>query len=463
MSEYQDQDERKPMIKKMEDMLKGRSSYYFDVDEFLAGSDYFIENNKIKNAKELLIIALDQHPRSSELLVQQAQVLSMQEKYAEALALIEEAENLEPSNKDLLLIRAEIMSGCDKHKEAIQLYLQYIEESDDKEYLDVIYNDLAWEYETQNDYKNALECLKKALEFNKQDDSLLFEIAYFYEVLNLLEESIIFYQDYIDEHPYSYNAWYNIGNVYNDLELYEKAVEAFDFSIVIKEDFASAYFNKGNAFFKLGEYEKAIDSYISTFEFEENQAITYCYIGEAFEKLGKIDDAEKSYILALEIDPKNVDALIGLTIVKDLQEKTIEGLPFIEKATEIYPNNFESWYIKAEVHEKIERFNDARLAYEKAFEIDAKNTDLLLNYSNFIAEQDSVNEAIELIKENATIEIKYRQVAYLILLGKFDEAKELLENCMQTDYSKLENLIKYYPKISELAEFVVLMEKYKED
>ncbi len=461
MSEdLQSNNENKKTLKKMEDMLKGRTSHYFDVDQFLMGGDYFLEQNKIKQAKELLAIALEQHPLSSELMIQQAQVLAMQERYNDALSLIDEAENIDPNNKDLILVRAEIYSGSDEHQKAIDCYNQFINEAASDEFLDVIYNDLAWEYETINDYRNALEALKKALILNPKDDSLLFEIAYFYEVLEEQEESISYYKTYIDEHPYSYNAWYNLGNIYNDLELYEKAVEAFDFALVIKDDFASAYFNKGNAYFRLGKYKQAIECYIDTFEYEENQAITYSYIGESFEKLNQLDDAEKSYKVALEIDSKLIDALVGITIVKDKQEKTIEGLPYIEQVTKLYPNNFDGWYILGEVNEKLERYESARTCYEKAYEIAPDNTDVILTYSNFIAEQDSVQDAIHLIEPSTSIEVKYRLVAYYLMLEKHEEAVELFENCLQYKYDLHKKLLEYYPLLIEKPAFGALIEKY---
>lgn len=462
MSELPESSEEfKKLIKKMEEMLKGRSTYYFDVDEIIEGSEHFLEENKIKQAREVLEIGQSLHPLSSEIMVQYAQVLCMQEKFNQALELIAKAEDIEPNNKDFLLIKAEIYSGQEKHKEAIECLWEFINTSDDKDFLDVVYNDLAWEYETLNDHENALKCLQEAIKIDPSDDSLLFEIAYFYEALEKREESIKYYESYIDEHPYSYNAWYNLGNIYNDIELYEKAVEAFDFAIVIKDDFASAYFNKGNAYFKLGRYQEAIDCYLSTFEFEENQAITYCYLGECYEKLKQLEESEKCFQFALEIDPKITDGLIGMTIVRDLQGRTIEGLPYIEQATKLYPNHFESWYIKGEVNEKLEEFEEARTCYQKAFEINPDNEQMLLTYSNFIAEQDSVDKALDFLGESDSNLIKYRKVAFLIMLGKQQEALSLLEDALTENPENYSLLERYHPDIKELVDFVTVVRRYK--
>jgi len=34
------------------------------------------------------------------------------------------------------------------------------------------------------------------------------------------QESVQFYQQYIDNEPYSYAAWYNLGNAYTKLSLF---------------------------------------------------------------------------------------------------------------------------------------------------------------------------------------------------------------------------------------------------
>jgi len=71
--------------------------------------------------------------------------------------------------------------------------------------------------------------------------------AFCYDVLDKQEESIKFYEQYIDNEPYSYAAWYNLGNAFNKMDLFEKSIDAYDYAILIKDNFASAYFNKGNS------------------------------------------------------------------------------------------------------------------------------------------------------------------------------------------------------------------------
>ena len=83
------------------------------------------------------------------------------------------------------------------------------------------------------DYESALKYLKLALESNPKEDTLLFEIAYFYEELKKHDECIKFYNKFLDENPYSFNGWYNLGIVYNEQKNFKKAVHAFEYATLI--------------------------------------------------------------------------------------------------------------------------------------------------------------------------------------------------------------------------------------
>ena len=348
-----------------------------------------------------------------------------------------------------------------RYKKSISYYEEFLK-SGNKEGLDLIYNDIAWEYESLMDYDSALKYLKLALEENPEEDTLLFEIAYFYEEIGKKEECIDFYNKFLDENPYSFNGWYNLGIVHNDRKEYKKAIFAFDYATVIKDDFASAYFNKGNAHFNLKEYGQALECYYKTFEHEDNQAITFCYIGECYEKLENFEEAEKSFEIALSLNEEIQEALVGMAIIKDKQGLTIESVPFIERANKLYPKNFSCWYIAGEVYNKLEWFEDAYFAYAKADEHDKDdNVQIKLDFSNFIAENLSLVEAIDYLKDYPQIECQYRLVAYHLLLGQHKKAIHLFEQCLTENFEAHEGLLDYHEEINQLPEFISLLNNFR--
>ena len=312
------------------------------------------------------------------------------------------------------------------------------------------------------DYENALKYLKLALESNPGEDTLLFEIAYFYEELNKHEECIEFYKKFLDENPYSFNGWYNLGIVYNELKQYKKAVSAFDYATLIKDDFTSAYFNKGNAHFNLCEYGEALECYYKTFELEDNQPITFCYVGECYEKMENYVEAEKSFELALTLNEDIQEALIGMAIIKDKQGYTQDALPFVKKANRLYPKSSSCWYIAAEVYNKLNLFDEAYLAYSKADEFNSdNNVQIILDFSNFMAENLSIIESIDYLEKCENPRAQYRLVAYYLLLNKGKAAFIQLEKALSLDFDLHKELLDYHEEIMELPEFISLIEGFK--
>ncbi len=462
MNDFQENnDEFKAFIQSIEQKINNKDSFYLDVEEISRVSSYYLEKGMTSKAMAILKIGHGLHPISGDIKLHIAQVYTAQGEYKNALDFADQTLELEPNNEEVIVLKAEIYSYLGQHQKSIEYYLQFLEKGTD-EGLDLVYNDIAWEYESLMDYENALKYLKLALEKNPEEDTLLFEIAYFYEELNKQEECIEFYNKFLDENPYSFNGWYNLGIVYNDIKDFRNAVFAFDYATIIKDDFVSAYFNKGNAHFNLQQYGEALECYYRTFEFEDNQAITFCYIGECYEKLFNFKEAEKSYEIALSLNDDLQEALIGMAIVNDKQGRTTESLPFIEKAIRLFPKNSSCWYVAGEVYNKLARYDEAYFAYAKADEYDTEdNVQIQLDFSNFIAENLSLQEAIDYLQDKENIACQYRLVAYFLMLNQHKKAIHQFEQCLAIDFEEHKALFSYHEELNELPEFISLLTNFQ--
>lgn len=462
MNDFQENnDEFKALIQSIEQKINNKDSFYLDVEEISRVSSYYLEKGMTSKAMAILKIGHGLHPISGDIKLHIAQVYTAQGEYKNALDFADQTLELEPNNEEVIVLKAEIYSYLGEHQKSIEYYLQFLEKGT-TEGLDLVYNDIAWEYESLMDYENALKYLKLALEKNPEEDTLLFEIAYFYEELNKQEECIEFYNKFLDENPYSFNGWYNLGIVYNDIKDFRKAIFAFDYATIIKDDFVSAYFNKGNAHFNLQQYGEALECYYRTFEFEDNQAITFCYIGECYEKLFNFKEAEKSYEIALSLNDDLQEALIGMAIVNDKQGRTTESLPFIEKAIRLFPKNSSCWYIAGEVYNKLTRYDEAYFAYAKADEYDTEdNVQIQLDFSNFIAENLSLQEAIDYLQDKENIACQYRLVAYFLMLNQHKKALHQFEQCLAIDFEGHKALFAYHEELNELPEFISLLTNFE--
>jgi tetratricopeptide (TPR) repeat protein len=87
---------------------------------------------------------------------------------------------------------------------------------------DEILLQMAYVYQNMHDYETAIVYIKRSLEQNMENKDGLYELAFCYDILDKQEESIQFYQEYIDSDPYSYAAWYNLANSYHKLDFSKK-------------------------------------------------------------------------------------------------------------------------------------------------------------------------------------------------------------------------------------------------
>src|SRR5678815_4579608 len=97
-------------IERYEEMIRNKDAYFFDVDAFLNIIDYYIERNEPDNALQVVEFAQTQHTGSVEFLLRHAQILAVTDRFDEALAILEKAEQITPRDPDLYMIRGSIYS-----------------------------------------------------------------------------------------------------------------------------------------------------------------------------------------------------------------------------------------------------------------------------------------------------------------------------------------------------------------
>ncbi len=453
-----------PHIQRYEEMLKNNASYFFDLEVFEAIIDHYLDNSKLQQAIRTLNFAISQHPNAISLLLKKAEIYTSAGKLNKALEILVKVGDIEPYNGDMYILRASIYSQQRNHKEAIKnlkLALQFCEDEKDDLLLD-----LAFEYESNQQYDKAILCLKEALVLNKENESALFEIAFCYDMSGKQAEGVEFFNQFIDENPYSFTAWYNLGNSYIRNGLFEKALESFDYCTAINDKFSSAYFNKANALVQLEKYPEAIENYKEVIQLEDAQAMTCCYIGECYEKLDDTESAAYYYQKAIDLDEEFSDAWVGLGIIHDMKENTQAALECLDKAVLLSPLNADHWFIFAEALEKAGQTERARTAYEKVIQLDINNIEAWLDYSTFVFENDNSIKAHELITEALShhpenFDLLYRKVVYLIASSHLKEALVTLEQALTLNYEAHDKMLDYYPEAKEIPEVLQLIELYK--
>lgn len=459
--EQRDQHYAEELVTRYEQMLARNESWYFDIDQLEEIIDFYLDDNKFNEALRVIEYSRSLFPDNTSMMLREAQILAGMGQLSKSLKCLKKLERFEPKNEEVLLTMASIYSQLREHHKAIALYRKALEFGGE-EYAEEISLEIALEYENMDRFDKAIETLQEALNKNPDNETLLYELAYCFEAIDKYQECIGYYQSFIDRHPFSFPAWYNLGNAYQKMEKLPEAIEAYDYCLAIQSDFTPAYYNKAHALFKQEKYHETIQVLEESYQAEPPQAPVYCHIGECFEKLGEYDKALFYYRKSLSLDDQFADSYLGMGMVMDLQGRTAECLSFIETAVKLEPDNADYALFMVEMLKKLERYGDAIDITTGLIERFPDNEDVWIDHADLYFCTGDLTTALEMIQEgwqkipNSAV-IGYRKVAYLLESGKQAEAEDLLCRLYANEPEGATELAEYYPRIKENLIFIELI------
>ena len=329
-----------------------------------------------------------------------------------------------------------------------------------------IYFNIGLTYQSWGKFKAAAKYYKMCLQVNLENEMALQELIYCLEITGNIEDSLPFFQEFIDANPYSHLAWFNMGLVYSKAGEFEKAINAYEYAIIIKPDFAAAFLNMANNHVYLGHFAKAIEGFNAFIEHDEPSADVYCNIGECYEKLRQWDIARRYYQKSIDLNPEMDEAWFGIGVILDLQGKWYEAVHFYKKACTLYGESPEYWLALAAAEYNLGNVLSSIESYEKASLIAPTNKDVWLNWSIILYEQGNHEGAIDLMHNAIEVqpdeaELHYRMCAYLLSAGKYKEAYNYLENALILDFDKHRLLFEFFPELESQRALARLIDQYR--
>ena len=458
------EDEQRQCVQRYETMVRGDGSRFFDVEELALIMGHYLDQNDVRHASEVLQFAFSLHPGSVDLRYWEAQVHIDSGRLSKAMEVLEELEKLEPYNEEILLHKAGIFSQQRNYRRAIEHYRRALELAQDG--LDEIYLDLAFEHENLEEFDEAIDCLKKALEIAPENEAVLYELAYAFDLAGAHDASIVFFRHFTNEHPYSAVAWYDLGNALAAKERLEESNEALDLALAIDEKMSAACFSKARNLVVMARYEEAIVCYRETLTHDGPQAITFSYIGECFEKMERFEQALIHYDQSLALDPAWVDAWVGRGVVKDLQGRLTEALKDLEYASKLQPDNADAWFYLGNVLGRMTRYDEAFAAYTRLNTIEPQSLEGWLDHADLLLKLKGPEAALAKLREGSMVHqldarFKYRLVSYLLRAGREQQALLELEEALMADHAAHTTLLDHYPEAAQRPQVMHLVALYK--
>lgn len=457
-------EEQLQCVKRYETTIGMNKPAFFDVEEFELIIDHYLTNNEARRAQGALDLAKRQHPHSVDITFCEALVHMGMGRLNRALEILDGLERVEPSNEEIHLHKASIFSQQRNYRRAIEHYRRALQLSDEGH--DEIYLDLAFEHENLEEFDEAIACLKKAAEVNPENEAVLHELAYCFDLAGADEASIVYYREFTNEQPYSAVAWFCLGNVLSKLERFEESTEALDLAITIDERFTSAYFSKARNLLINGRYEEAIACYEETLAFDGPQAITFSFIGECFEKMERYEQALIHYDQSIHLDPTWADAWIGRGVVKDLLGRLPESIRDLENATRVAPDNADAWYYYANALARSDKFVEAFAAFEKLNKIEPQSLEGWMDHADLLLRLKGPEAALKKFAEGELVHklnprYKYRLASLLLRNGKEQHALSELEEALMADHAGHTTFLEHFPEAQQMPQVMHLLELYR--
>jgi len=437
------------VILRFERMRKNKETCYFDVNEFEAIIDYYLEGNNPVHAFEATSLACELHPNSVPILIRKARVLLEKGRATEALSISKKLENIEPGNCDIYLCKATALAMLGDVTGARRVFDLALE-TDSEEPESILYS-ITSVLQNLNYHEEMIPYLHRLAALEPDFPAHLYDLAYAYDKKGDSKTSIRYYTAYLEEDPYSDSAWYNLGIIYNKTGEYGKSIEAYDYALALNPENTFALFNKANILSNLEKYGEAMDVYRQFVEEEPDSLEGLTYLAECYDKTGDETMARKYYTEAIDITPDFPDPWYGLGLLSLSRNRPSESITPLRKAIELDPENPDYWFSLGKAYIMTGNLREAVRCYLETLSLDGYYDEAWIETGIVVMMTGAYKGAIRLLKKAAKISGDLPGIYFLLAsaylhTGNMTEAARNLIRAARLDNDLLEEYAVLLPE-----------------
>lgn len=364
-------DEVRELVLDFENTVLRGESQFFDVDELEIIIDYYFEVNDQKPLERAVKYAEQLYPDNTAVRLRRAHLMIAHEEYKKALAVLNRMREEEPENTDVAYSLGVANGAVGESKKAIAYFK---EAASDGWMLGRIYTNMAEEYYKLKDFDMAMKYYQKAMESDSCEDIAIYN---YYDVCSetgRVEEAVDYLKKYVNEQPYSKEAWYCLGCAYRDLTLYEKAVDAFEFAIAIDKSFIDAYAALSQTQDFMGHLSEAVTTMLRALDHSDDHSRIYRTIGSLYARESNYDTAVAYFRKAIDDNPTDAEAYASMAVCFAETGDLATAVSNVEKAlhvmelnpSEFYPDgNPDVLCAAGMVYDSVDDFEKASEYYEQ--------------------------------------------------------------------------------------------------
>src|SRR6185369_12892555 len=430
-----DNSELQEILKRYENLKKGRSHSYIDEESFEKIIDYFDEKEDISSALEAAEKGAEQYPFSSTMLIRKADLLIATHKYRDALSLLDHAAMLDSTDINVYILKTDAYLALDKQEKAVEILEQALALFTGEERISLLF-ELADVYDDYQEFEKVFDCLKLILEQEPNNEEALYKICFWTDFTGRNEESIRLHKEIIDEYPYNELAWFNLAAAYQGIKLFEKAIDAYQYAITIDEKFDYAYRNMGDAYIRMRKYKEAIEVLQKVLELTRPEDVIYEALGHCYDRLHNYAQARFYYRKASHMNPEESKLFYKIACTYYNEGQWESAVKQLDNAMKIHRNQAEYNLLMGECKLNLGAFKDAIQYLSNVVRLRPKNSmgwEALIRClykANFLEEaKEQVTAALQVTEGKPLFMFYLSNI--LFAMGKSKEAILYLERAME--------------------------------
>jgi tetratricopeptide (TPR) repeat protein len=168
-----------------------------------------------------------------------------------------------------------------------------------------------------------------------------------------------------------FEFWKDLGNIFDAILNYQKK------NVEFNTRFINPWIRLGNVFDRQDQHNEAVQAYQHATEIDPDSAQNWINLGDAHFKNGSYNEAAISYQNAINLDPQSGWPISNLAMVLVTQGKYQEAIPLYTASISLLTEDKDkaiSWNRLGNVYRKLNDYENAFLAFQRADELDCENT-----------------------------------------------------------------------------------------
>jgi len=220
---FENLDSSDASINRFERMLNEQRKEFFDLHEIESVAEHYILSSNWRRVLASVDFGLSLHPDSPGLMLYKAQALVAQNRFNEAVRLIERVHEMDPNNPDVYMNMGGLCQRTGRDEEALEHYSKALEL--DRELQPEVSGIKANYWYSKGKYLDALPYVMDLIEIDPYDDQALEMVLEIAQHEQIHEQIIDVLENWIRKEPGNYYLHLYIGQLYFDLQKFDSALQ----------------------------------------------------------------------------------------------------------------------------------------------------------------------------------------------------------------------------------------------